>query len=143
MLCRDIMKRNVHCLEEQTSAQEAAQKMRDYNVGFLPVCAANSKPIGTVTDRDLAVRVCGHNLQAADVKVCDIMTDSVVWVRADDDLKTAERQMAQNHISRILVCDQDGNLAGVISLSDIVQREEPMAALNTFREVVLREVQAA
>src|SRR5262245_29481593 len=57
MRCEEIMKQDVECVSPQDSVQMAAKRMRDENVGFLPVCGPGQKVMGTVTDRDLACRV--------------------------------------------------------------------------------------
>src|SRR5262249_47263149 len=57
MRCEEIMKRDIECVSPKTSASEAARRMRDQNVGFLPVCQPEKKVVGTVTDRDIAVRL--------------------------------------------------------------------------------------
>ena len=51
MKVREIMSRNVECIEPDTSSKEAAEKMRLLDVGFLPICEGN-RVIGTLTDRD-------------------------------------------------------------------------------------------
>ena len=62
MKCKDIMKTDIECVSPQASVQEAARKMRDQNIGFLPVCEANMKVIGTVTDRDITIRAVAEGL---------------------------------------------------------------------------------
>ncbi len=51
MLCSEVMKTDVECVSPNTSVREAARKMRDNNVGFLPVCDGHMRVLGTVTDR--------------------------------------------------------------------------------------------
>ncbi|HZA49460.1 MAG TPA: CBS domain-containing protein, partial [Myxococcaceae bacterium] len=57
MRCEEIMKKDVECVSPQDTVQAAAKRMRDENIGFLPVCDQSKKVQGTVTDRDLAIRV--------------------------------------------------------------------------------------
>jgi CBS domain-containing protein len=135
------MKKDVHCLTETGNAQDAAKRMDELNVGFLPVCDRDQRRLGTLTDRDLALRVCAQDRRASQVGAAEVMSKEVIACRPDDDLGAAERLMAQHHKSRILVTDNDGRLVGVISLSDIVAREEPQAAIRTMREIVSREAQ--
>ena len=56
MKCRDIMSTNLEWLSEEATIQKAATLMADQGVGFLPICDADGRPIGVVTDRDLATR---------------------------------------------------------------------------------------
>jgi predicted transcriptional regulator len=67
------------------------------------------------------------------------MTRQVVSCRPGEDLWEAERLMAQNHKSRMMVTDEQGCLLGVISLSDIADRDSSRRAAATMREVSARE----
>ena len=68
------------------------------------------------------------------------MTREVVSCTLGDDLRDAERLMQEHRKSRIMVCDTDGKLQGVISLSDIAETEDEEIAGRTLREVSSREV---
>lgn len=138
MRCNDIMKRDVKCLTERDTVHTAARSMADNNIGFMPVVDDAGKVIGTVTDRDLALRVLGANLTSSAL-VCEVMTREVVAVDADDDLVNAEKCMAEHRKSRILITDGDGKPIGVISLSDIAQFEKSARAADTLRKVSERE----
>lgn len=138
MRCEQIMKRDVGCAVLQDTAQSAARYMRDHNIGFMPVCDDTKKVVGTVTDRDLAIRVLsdGH---APTTRISDVLTREVVACRPDDDLRKAEEIMATNHKSRIMCIDGTGRLVGVISLSDIAQREDAKRTHQTFKKISERE----
>jgi CBS-domain-containing membrane protein len=138
MRCEEIMKREVKCLGTSDTVQVAATLMRDGGLGFLPVCDSSHRVLGTVTDRDLAIRVLAE-ARPATTRVAEIYTREVIACRPDDDLHTAQKLMAEHHKSRILCLDADGRLMGVISLSDIAQHN-PGRASNTLREVSHREV---
>lgn len=141
MRCEEVMKRDVHCVTPQDTVQDAAKRMRDENVGFLPVCDASSKVVGTITDRDLTVRVLS-DARAVTTPLDDVLTRDVVACRPEDELETAEQLMAEHHKSRMLCVDQDGKLLGVISLSDIAQREEGAKASKVLQDVSEREAHA-
>src|SRR5258708_2979894 len=126
MLCGEIMKREVECSGLNDSAQSAAQRMLEENIGFLPVCDQAKRAIGTITDRDIAVRLVARGLPAS-VKIADIMTREVVSCGPKDDVRKAERLMARNHKSRIVCLDDEGCLVGVISLSDIAEKDRDRA----------------
>src|SRR2546430_17213461 len=99
MLCNELMKNGVECLTETDTIQDAARRMRDLNVGFLPVCDASKKVLGTLTDRDIAVRVCAEDLPANGTRAIDVMSRDLVACRPDDDIRAAERLMGQQHKS--------------------------------------------
>jgi CBS domain-containing protein len=138
MLCEDIMMDDVVCLSLTDTARDAACKMRDLNVGFLPVCDASGKVIGALTDRDLTIRLIAENLSAK-TSVSTLMTPEVISCRPKDDIHRAQALMALHHKSRIVVVREGGRVAGVISLSDIAQNVDAPNAAQTMREVSERE----
>jgi CBS domain-containing protein len=141
MRCQDIMKRPVVCCKEKESIQAAALKMRDANVGFLPVCGADDKVVGVLTDRDIALRACADGLDIQKSTIGEVMTRQVIACRPGDDVRYVEGLMAKNHKSRILIQDETGRAAGVISLSDIACHDKMFAA-ETMRQVSSREIRS-
>src|SRR6185295_2315560 len=123
MRCDEIMKRTVECVGTGDTVQAAARKMRDDNIGFLPVCEGDRKVLGTITDRDIAIRACADDRPASSTRVADVMTRTVISCRPTDDLERAQQLMSKHHKSRMLIADDGGRLVGVISLSDIAQHE--------------------
>jgi CBS domain-containing protein len=134
------MKKDVECVSPKDTVQTAAVRMRDENIGFLPVCDQSRKVLGTITDRDLAIRVLASGAQP-NTSVQDAMTQEVVCCRPDDDLRKAEQLMSQSRKSRIMCVDADDRLVGVISLSDIAEVEDARGAAQTLRAVASRETQ--
>jgi CBS domain-containing protein len=139
MKCDEVMKRTVHCAGVTDTVQSAARAMRDRNVGFLPVCEVDGRVVGTLTDRDIAIRLAAEDGVASQCLVSDFMSREVVACRPSDDLSTAEQLMATHRKSRILVVDDDGAISGVISLSDVVERDTHARAAVTMRNVATRE----
>lgn len=124
------------------SVRDCAVIMKAENIGFVPICDESGAPVGTLTDRDIAIRVVAEG-KSADTKVDQVMTKDVVSCRLGDDLSTAERLMRERRKSRIMVCDSQGKLVGVISLSDIAEVEPEQIAAQTLREVASRETHQA
>ncbi|HLA73602.1 MAG TPA: CBS domain-containing protein [Steroidobacteraceae bacterium] len=137
MLCKDIMNPDVECVAARTSVREAARKMRDRNVGFLPVCDESMRAIGAVTDRDITIRIVA-NEQKLTTPVEAAMSLDVIACLPEDDLNVARELMAQHHKSRIMCVNREGRLEGVISLSDIAQFDASAGAV-TLRHVRDRE----
>ena len=137
--CADVMKREVQIVGENDTVQRAAELMTMGNVGFLPVCDAQRKVVGTVTDRDIVVRVIAKGRPSANTRVGEMMTRDVVACLPDDELTLAEQFMAQHQVSRILITDEQRTLQGVINLSDVAQREPTRRATRTLRAVAARE----
>ena len=138
MLCSEIMKSAVECVSPTDTAEVAARRMRDHNVGMLPVCTSELKVIGTITDRDLATRLVAEN-QPGSTPVENIMTRDVIACRSTDPIEHAEELMGLFRIGRILCTDEDGTLVGLISLSDVAEYESSARVAKTLKDVTLRE----
>jgi len=138
MLCSEIMKSAIECVSPGDTAEMAAQRMRDHNVGFLPVCDPALRVLGTLTDRDLAVRLVAQG-RPGTTPVEEIMTHEVVCCRSTDSVAHAEDLMGLFHVSRVLCTEDDGTIAGLISLSDVAEHESTARAGQTLRDVTLRE----
>jgi CBS domain-containing protein len=139
MKCEKIMKRDIECVSPTETVEAAARRMRDENLGFLPVCDPSKRALGTLTDRDLAIRVLASG-KPANTPVEDVMTREVVACRPSDDIEKAEQLMAKNQKSRMMCLDDQGHVVGVISLSDIAQHEKGPKAAETLRKVSDREI---
>ena len=138
MRCEEIMKKSLECVSPGDTVQRAATRMKDRRIGFLPVCDDDQKVLGTLTDRDIALRVVAAG-KPTDTPVQEVMTTDCVACRPSDDLATAQRLMAQHQKSRVMCTDKDGCLVGVISLSDIAQHDSTKSASETLRQITGRE----
>jgi CBS domain-containing protein len=118
MKIKDVMTRGVECVRPETTLQEAAARMKSLDVGPLPVCEGD-RPIGIVTDRDIVVRAIADGRDPRSTRVRDVMTQGVVTVSEDDDVKEAAGKMKQNQIRRVVVVDSAKRVLGIVSLGDI------------------------
>jgi CBS-domain-containing membrane protein len=132
------MKRAIEHVTTMDTVQTAARRMRHDNIGFLPVSDDGKKVLGTITDRDIAMRVCADDRSASATHIADVMTREVVACRPSDDIFKAQQLMSLHHKSRMLCIDESGRLVGVISLSDIAQ-VRPDAGAQTLRDITSRE----
>jgi CBS domain-containing protein len=139
MLCEQIMKCDVKCLTEKDTARAAARLMRDAAIGFVPVCDAKGKIVGTITDRDIVVRIAADGATTLDTPLDKIMSKSVVSCSPKDQLDRAEQLMEKSRKARIVCADDQGKPVGVISLSDIAQHEDGTRVAKLLREVTRRE----
>jgi CBS domain-containing protein len=139
MKCHDVMKQDPVRANPTDSVQMAAESMRQFNVGFLPVVGPNEIPMGALTDRDIAMRVIAEN-KLSTTTVLDVMTRDCVTVREGSELSVAEDLMVTHQIARVMVVDDDdGHLKGVISLSDIPANESGRVFGAVFARVAERE----
>jgi CBS domain-containing protein len=113
---RDIMSREIACVSADDTVEKAAQLMRIYNVGSIPVCAQNSV-IGIITDRDIALRAVSVGDDGY-IQVKKVMTANPVVGSPDMDVDDAVRLMSENQIRRLPIVENN-TLVGMVSLGDI------------------------
>ena len=119
MKVKEVMTPNVEVVQPNDSLQVAAQKMRDRDVGFLPVYEGGEL-IGVVTDRDIAVRTIAGGLNPDAILGREIVTSPVVYCFEDQSVEDAARLMSQNQIRRLVILDRRNNqTVGVVSLGDL------------------------
>lgn len=118
MLVKEIMTYGAEFIESHNTLFNAAQKMRDLNIGVLPVFE-DGHVIGMLTDRDIAIRAVAEMRNPAKTLVKEVMTESVLAVTEDSTIENAARVMEENRIRRLLVKDSSGKVSGVISLGDL------------------------
>lgn len=141
MKLSEIMKSDASCVAPGDTIQDAARQMKEKNIGFLPVCDDSDKVLGTLTDRDITIRVVAAG-KPLSTRVEDVMSRDVIAARPDDDLLRAENLMSNQQKSRLVVTDDQGKLEGVISLSDLTKNDVDSGA-RTMRGVTNREARAS
>ena len=121
MKVSEIMTREVEILQPDDTLHLAAQKMRDRDIGFLPVCDGKSL-MGVLSDRDIAIRALAD---AMDINVMlgrDLMTTPAIYCFDDQDVTEAAKIMGENQIRRLVVLSRDDErLVGVVSLGDLAK----------------------
>ena len=117
MKVKDIMTRNVACLNPAATVLEAAQLMQKHNVGSIPVCD-ESGVVGIVTDRDIVVRNIAHGKDPGQTPVRDVMTSQVIAVGPETDIRDVFGIMSQKKVRRLPVVENN-QLVGIIALGDI------------------------
>ena len=100
------------------TVKDLATTMTDEDLGDL-IIEEDGKPVGVVTDRDVAIAVAHHDDLSA-VTAADIMTEDVVTIHEDATAVDLPAKMAEGHVRRIPVVDDDGNLTGIATLDDVV-----------------------
>jgi CBS domain-containing protein len=115
-----ICTREVDLADPDESVQVAANRMNARNVGTLVVIDEDKRPIGILTDRDLAVRVVGKGLDPGATAVSAIMSPAPDTVTENSAIEAAISTMRRLSHRRLPVVDDDGHLVGLISLDDIL-----------------------
>jgi CBS domain-containing protein len=119
MQVKDIMTSSVECISPDTTLREAAQKMKQLDIGPLPICGENDRLVGMITDRDITVRAVAAGRDPSTARVCDVMTPNVVYCYEDQDISDAAHMMEQNQIRRLVVLNREKRLVGILSLGDL------------------------
>jgi CBS domain-containing protein len=123
----EVMTRDVESATPATTLQKAAIKMRDLDVGSLPVTDESGRVIGVVTDRDIAIRAVAAGANPTAATVDEAMTADVVYCYEDQDVNDAAELMRDRQIRRLIILDKNDRLAGIIALGDIaVECDETM-----------------
>jgi CBS domain-containing protein len=117
----DVMTTDPRTLTPMSTVEEAARLMRDEDVGSVPLVEAH-RCVGTITDRDIVVRVVAH-AQPLDMPVGEISSKQVVTIDPEQPLDEAMRLMAEHQVRRLPVCDEDGRLVGIVAQADIARHE--------------------
>jgi CBS domain-containing protein len=118
MWVREIMTRDVECASPDDTLQETARKMKELDVGPMPICD-HDRVVGMLTDRDITIRAVAEGRDPRSTRVRDVMTQNVVSCYEDDAVEEAARLMQERQIRRLLVLDRSRQLVGIISLGDL------------------------
>lgn len=118
MQIKDIMSKDLISLNSEDSIERAAQMMRQFDVGAIPVCDNSKKLVGIITDRDIALDAVASGGNASQQKICDYMTSNPVTGNSDMDVHDAVRLMSRHQIRRLPIVENN-NLVGIVSLGDI------------------------
>ena len=133
MKVRDVMSKDVQVARPGDTIQDVAGRMSAGDFGFMPV-ADGDRLIGTVTDRDIAVRAVAGGA-ACTSPVVEYITRDPHTVRADEDLKSVLDAMGDKQIRRLPVLDKDDRLVGVVSLGDLSTRVKEKYAGETLEDI--------
>jgi len=142
MKIKDVMVQEVVTINPSASLAEAAQLMRQANVGILPV-VEEGQVCGVITDRDLVVRAIAVGADLASTPVGECATGDPVVAHPDWKLDQAMEAMARAQIGRLPVIDDDNTLAGIVTLGSLALRsKKTKETLEAAKAVSSRSVKA-
>ena len=124
-----VMTTTVVYLPSETTIAEVARTMREQDIGDV-VVADGPSLAGMVTDRDLVVRAVAEGKDPEATTVGEVMTRELVTVRPEDTIQQAALLMRDRAVRRLLVCDDDQGLVGVVSIGDLAERIDPESVLG-------------
>ncbi len=126
MQVNQVMHSGVTWVEPDVPLTEVAEKMRDDDIGAIPV-GNNDKLIGMVTDRDIVCRGFTNGRDFDSLTAGDVMTDNIVYCKSDEEIEDAIHLMEDKQLRRLPVIDENKRMVGMLSLGDIshkVSREQ-------------------
>jgi CBS domain-containing protein len=113
-----VMTRDVEVIRPDATVQEAAQMMKDIDVGSLPVCDGR-KLRGMITDRDVTIRAVAEGRDPRQTRVSEVMTSDVVYGRTGQDVVEIAEAMASHQIRRLPIVNEQDELVGIVALGDL------------------------
>ena len=122
MKVKEIMSTHVQSISSSAMVSEAAERMRIFDIGALPVLE-DKKIVGMLTDRDIVIRAVAAGLDPKMTVIKDVFTPNILSCSQEDEIETAAKIMEDNQVRRLVVLGDDNAVVGMLSLGDL--------ALNT------------
>jgi CBS domain-containing protein len=118
------MTSDVECVGENETLSDAARKMRDLNVGALPICGEDDRLKGMLTDRDIVVNCIARGGDPNTVRAGELGDGKPVTIGADDSIEEALQTMKEYKVRRLPVIDGH-RLVGMVSQADVARNIDP------------------
>ncbi|MGQ9542560.1 MAG: CBS domain-containing protein [Candidatus Bathyarchaeia archaeon] len=119
LTAKDVMSSPVVTVMEDEYVVKAAQLMDSHRIGGVIVVDGKNKPVGIITERDLATRVVARNLQPANVKVSEVMSKPLATIDGEASIREVAKKMSKLEIRRLAVLSR-GELVGIVTSKDIL-----------------------
>ena len=132
MKVKEIMNTNIIVSNKNEKVWEVAQKMKEYNIGFLPIID-NSKVIGVITDRDIVITSVSNN-NDKNKSIENYINKNVISIDWENDINEALKLMADNQVKRLIVVNNN-KVVGIISLADILTTNFHDKTLETIKSI--------
>ncbi len=134
---KSVMTANPACCTTETSVQEVAKMMQQHDCGQIPVLdnMQSRKPIGVVTDRDIALRIVAKGVDAQSATAGDCLSKPCVTVSCDSSLADCCEVMESRQIRRVPVVDADGCICGIVALADVAHCGSEQKSAEVVKKV--------
>ncbi|MBY6069406.1 CBS domain-containing protein [Leisingera aquaemixtae] len=134
MLVQEIMTVPASYTSPQDSAASAAEQMQSRGIGVLPV-VEEERIVGILTDRDLVLALAGQERGLEGLSIAAVMSPGAVCCRAEDTVEAAAALMGDHQVRRLPVLDDEGHLAGLLSVTDIAVNASEQLAGEALGEI--------
>jgi len=118
-----VISSGAECIGENETVADAAKKLRDLDVGSVPICGEDDRLKGMITDRDIVIEVLAEGKDPSNVKAIEPGGEEVITIGADDSVSDALRTMKDHKVRRLPVIDEQ-RLVGVVSVADLAANIE-------------------
>jgi CBS domain-containing protein len=134
VIVKEIMTSDPACCSPDSTLKDVARLMVDHDCGEIPV-VQNRKPIGVITDRDIAIRTVAVGKNPVTMKASECMSSPVITVKPDTSLDECCQTMERHQIRRVLVVDSAGVCCGIVAQADIANAAPPHETAEVVREI--------
>jgi CBS domain-containing protein len=117
---REVMSSDCECINSNETVLDAAKKLKELNVGSMPICGEDDRLKGMLTDRDIVVKVLAENRDPASTTAGELGEGKPVTIGADDSIDEALRTMSKHKVRRLPVIDGH-DLVGIVAQADIAR----------------------
>jgi CBS domain-containing protein len=124
MQVHELMHTSVQCCRLDSTLVEVAREMVDQDCGLIPVLEG-LKPVGVITDRDIANRTVSKGKTPFNIRAREIMSTRLVTVHKNASVEQCCGLMGEHHRHRLLVVGDGGELAGIVSIDDVIRSTHP------------------
>lgn len=126
MKIQELMTTSIECIAPTKSLKQAARRMKESNVGYLPV-VQDGKLLGTITDRDITCYAVAIGRSPDETEVQKCMTKEVATCYEDQDIDEAAQLMEERHIRRLPILHRDNTLGGILTVDDLARGSHDLA----------------
>ena len=121
MQIREVMTSDVRLVDPGTTLKDAAQMMREGDFGLLPI-GENDRLVGTITDRDIAIRAVASGKDPNSATVRDAMSEGIFYCFDDQSVDEVAAMMGDKQVRRMPVLNRDKRLVGIVALGDLATK---------------------
>jgi CBS domain-containing protein len=131
---REVMTSNPSTVSVDQNVSDAARIMKSEDAGIVPIVEGD-RLIGTITDRDIAIRVVAEGKDPSSTSVRDVASTDLVTIDPQQDLDEALRLMARHQVRRLPVVEEDGRLVGIVAQADVAREGDDARTGEVVEEI--------
>ena len=131
---RDVMTGGAECIGENDTITDAAKRLKELDVGAMPICGEDNRLKGMLTDRDIVIKVIAEGKDPNSTKAGELGQGKPVTIGADDDIREALRMMQDHQVRRLPVIDGH-DLIGIIAQADVTRELSASETAETVEQI--------